>query len=47
MQMPPLRYLSAADVREAMPGIDERLELARPLQEHLAYLRQVLGGEQA
>jgi ornithine cyclodeaminase/alanine dehydrogenase-like protein (mu-crystallin family) len=27
--MPPLRYLSAADVRAAMPGTDERLDLAR------------------
>ena len=27
--MPPLRYLSAADVRAAMPEVDERLELAR------------------
>jgi ornithine cyclodeaminase/alanine dehydrogenase-like protein (mu-crystallin family) len=28
MDTPPLRYLSAADVLTAMPGIDERLELA-------------------
>jgi ornithine cyclodeaminase/alanine dehydrogenase-like protein (mu-crystallin family) len=28
MPIPPLRYLSAADVDAAMPGIDERLELA-------------------
>jgi ornithine cyclodeaminase/alanine dehydrogenase-like protein (mu-crystallin family) len=28
MPTPPLRYLSAADVRAAMPDIDERLELA-------------------
>lgn len=28
MDIPPLRYLSAADVRRAMPGIEERLRLA-------------------
>ena len=28
MEMPPLRYLSAADVMAAMPGMDERLALA-------------------
>ncbi|HEY5519879.1 MAG TPA: hypothetical protein VIK08_04410 [Candidatus Limnocylindrales bacterium] len=29
MPMPPLRYLSADDVRAAMPGVEQRLELAR------------------
>jgi ornithine cyclodeaminase/alanine dehydrogenase-like protein (mu-crystallin family) len=29
MSAPPLRYLSAADVRAAMPPVEERLELAR------------------
>ena len=29
MPLPPLRYLSAADVRAAMPGVEQRLELAR------------------
>ena len=28
MDMPPLRYLSAADVRAAMPGVEDRLGLA-------------------
>ena len=29
MPLPPLRYLSADDVRAAMPGVEQRLELAR------------------
>ena len=34
--LPPLRWLSTADVLEAMPGIDERLDLAEQTMTALA-----------